>query len=1082
MRVKKLTAIVLAVAMAAIMLPSFVAMAEESPSDLELLNSAKALKPVFDAMAPAPYEASDTAIRDAWPGSGWSGTVASEVAYLNVAGGLTNPRIQAYESGSSEGSDLVNVINLPGYGAGSDYVVFSFTAEMTAAWGDVAFVDTEGKLITAFRYGLDGLNVEWGHTGWGTPYSFEGRSYLIENDTTISLTSGATKIDVLMRNYRDENKYTASIFANGALETVTTYSGETFNGLGAIKMCRGSGDAYQRISFLKPEVYAPCDTYYTVEYKSGDTKLRDPESVYYISGNVGYKGYNNEEVFPYVDIPYFDGYVFKNKEVSGLTVTLNYEPVIDGNFFDNVDNSTSFISLNMLGAHDAFTSGISGSVKRDAAGTKQGDSGSVAATVFNTGSAKSRAQSGDALELLNVGVRYFDVRLSRSDTDAKGSYSIFSGTAPHTNGVFYTTHGMLSDELRPVAHTIGQWLKTHPGELVVLDFQEVYDYTTTAESEGDSNARTWRSIDALLNEAGILDYVTAGNGDINGLTYGGLTSNGTRAGAVLFGRAVATNSGVGKFILRGDTSGAFNGKVYSNYSYGVSQPSSFSADYIQGQADYMLEYSGDNPIKWMFRVMQAQSGGSNLIEQAAKDNTSLYDALTNSQYSGWLSCLPVVMVDDAVTNTGDILNILKECNQKVDLVVSGSSSDGAFTGTTRVMIGTLISTENMIVNSGDDKYYITNGEPDLPAPYNKVLEGLTVEKITSNVYTVQGGCYYISDLTDNGEYTGKDNFGAYNWGVTGTADRVGVAVLDVTGGDKYTLSASRIRNYGSPQASIYAISYEDYISMDMCDAADFLIPENLVCGDIDESEETLAQELDPEVMNAAIGDSGKVVLLGNAYGGLYGLKGADMKIYSRGSGITPMLGYDGDGLVLDFEVTQLPDVEGASSYDMTVTSENGRYTAAQQGVSVGDKVGISHKNSNMLYTAVVSAGGIEVAVASGSLYAAVANNLYDNKEAYASGRLNSARVAAVNKVITDGGVCFDENGLTPETALIMSLSDDRTTVTVDSQIFALGIGFVPTETICVGDGTELTVVTEGSAAVYNTLTLSDGKAILSVTE
>ncbi len=260
MKLKRFLAFAVSVAMVLSIVPAFSLTASAADmTDDALLSYAKTTTALFDAMNPAPTAASDTAIATAWPNSGWSGTVNN--GYLNVAGGTSNPRIQCYiGSGTNGGPQTANRINMgSGYGDGKDWVLLSFTAEVTAAWGDVALYDLNDNYITAFRYGTDGLNVGWGHTGWHTPYRdsnniYKGPTYTLENDKTYSLSSGTTKIDILCRTISD-SQFTVTYFFDGVAGTKATYNG-SFNGIKAIDMSRGSGGDWQRISLLKPLVYA----------------------------------------------------------------------------------------------------------------------------------------------------------------------------------------------------------------------------------------------------------------------------------------------------------------------------------------------------------------------------------------------------------------------------------------------------------------------------------------------------------------------------------------------------------------------------------------------------------------------------------------------------------------------------------------------------------------------------------------------------------------------------------------------------------------------------------------------------------
>ena len=637
---------------------------------------------------------------------------------------------------------------------------------------------------------------------------------------------------------------------------------------------------------------------YTVKY-AGVNKADETIS----SSDGADLGYNDEKIFPNLNIPYIPGYVFEEKAVdtANKTITLTYQPASDTYFFDNVANDTPFISLNMLGAHDAFTAGMTN--RKDAAGTTMDDGAKAAAYAPGTALPISKAQSGNVLELLEAGVRYFDIRLSRSTVATSGTYLIFMRySAPHTNGVFYTTHGLLSDEFAPIMYTVAQWAKEHPGEIIVLDFQECYDYKG---GTGDSTADTWRDIDKILTASGVNDLVTLNKwSNVADQTYGSLTNNGTRSNIVLFGRAVATNANVGKFILRGDTSGLFNGQLYSNYSTGVSIGSSYSTNYIKGQVTQLDTKTGANhAIASMFRVMQAQSSSkSNLITQAEKDHDSLYNDLTSGNYPDWLTALPVVMVDDAVKNTDKLIAILKECNepQKTTVTLTGG---GSGTTAAKMMVGTLYAGNQSLLSGGEYGYYVTSQTPVAAGaavkkvPYNGSIE-LDAAAL-SNVYTM------LKDERNSFNYTkiyfedGKldTNFSAYNWDNGDGKRRTGVAILEAAKGyPVYALEGTQLRDYteGSYTTDFYAISYEDYKELDISDfdaVKECFTEKNkvgsrskTVKGD-DQKAAPVSIELDAEKINSIIGEDGKIAIFGDSHGGLYRLDN-DIKIVGKYYNVT----------------------------------------------------------------------------------------------------------------------------------------------------------------------------------------------------
>lgn len=298
-------------------------------------------------------------------------------------------------------------------------------------------------------------------------------------------------------------------------------------------------------------------------------------------------------------------------------------------FKNNVDNDARLIELHMLGAHDAFTAGLNNNSDPDAAGIKLGDDGSAAAGSDGLwqmlGLTMSRAQSADVDTLLNSGVRYFDVRLSRYKDD----------------GEFYTTHGRISDKFTGpdgIARKIAAWAEKHPGELIVLDFQSLFDIQS---DNGGATQKSWTDLMSKLTADGITQYVHTSNGSINSLTYGELTNNGSRAAIVLIGQVTGSWAD-SRFINRRDD----DGYVRSNWT---SQSSYNNMRTKLAEEIAELQKNSDKYF-YKLRIMQAQTTNLNLINDANANNIKI---LTDPDYDAWSELLPVLMVDNATTDAED---------------------------------------------------------------------------------------------------------------------------------------------------------------------------------------------------------------------------------------------------------------------------------------------------------------------------------------------------------------------------------------------------------------------------------------------
>lgn len=72
----------------------------------------------------------------------------------------------------------------------------------------------------------------------------------------------------------------------------------------------------------------------------------------------------------------------------------------------------------------------------------------------------AKTQDGNVAEQLNVGLRYFDLRVLRRRED----------------GVIYFVHGQYAQEISLDLSSIRLFLRTHPHEVVLLDFNHFYQF------------------------------------------------------------------------------------------------------------------------------------------------------------------------------------------------------------------------------------------------------------------------------------------------------------------------------------------------------------------------------------------------------------------------------------------------------------------------------------------------------------------------------------------------------------------------------------------------------------------------------
>ncbi len=233
-------------------------------SDEFVAEYAKGTLADFDAVNPPVTITEDgyLATNEAW--EGFDEVNSDGVSHIDVyAASVNEPIIRVVSDLTAATGDnsVPSVVTTPGYGEGSEYVLFSFNPEVgTAAWTDIGLRDLDGNLITAFRLNNDETDTicpVWGHIGTGSPYTSYyvekfGSKDAITNEVftpagEATVTDLVSQVDVLMRNFdpdgvagNEDDYYTAAFSVDGNVFAVATYPGN-FNGLKNIEMaCAGS--------------------------------------------------------------------------------------------------------------------------------------------------------------------------------------------------------------------------------------------------------------------------------------------------------------------------------------------------------------------------------------------------------------------------------------------------------------------------------------------------------------------------------------------------------------------------------------------------------------------------------------------------------------------------------------------------------------------------------------------------------------------------------------------------------------------------------------------------------------------------
>lgn len=307
-----------------------------------------------------------------------------------------------------------------------------------------------------------------------------------------------------------------------------------------------------------------------------------------------------------------------------------------------ISGDTKVVDIAMLGAHDAFSHNINLRSKPD-----PGDQGIVQNKAINAffkgGIVRvSKAQTAGAKTLLNRGVRYFDVRVSR------------------VGETWFTKHGLLDSELKHYVGEIYEFLKDKPEEFIVFDIQHIY--------LGDA------SISMFLD---YLAGITLIDGGLNLNHFLHYTSNIPLADLEYFDVQGVERGGI--IILLNDDGSATPDQQKLFYPRGDGEDNTISirskwhnqrkVDAIIPLIDEEEAYLESQVVTTYFRVNQAQLTPDylkdpigtllnwSLINLAAKSNERL---LNHDHFNGWLEEMPIFMVDFSNSRKGDFNEIINE--------------------------------------------------------------------------------------------------------------------------------------------------------------------------------------------------------------------------------------------------------------------------------------------------------------------------------------------------------------------------------------------------------------------------------------
>ncbi len=310
----------------------------------------------------------------------------------------------------------------------------------------------------------------------------------------------------------------------------------------------------------------------------------------------------------------------------------NFNHIIKEGLENNQDTLVTKIA--MLGAHDAFSNKISLTSKVDPAEDSIVSTPVINKVIKGMIVREAKSQKSGSEQLLNSGVRYFDIRLSYMDN------------------TWYTKHSLISDKLSTYLIPMIKFLSDNPGELVILDIQHCYygntDYNGLIEDLKNIKYEG-KNIFDFLNYIPLITPLEL-------LTYRLATLNGSKSGIVM--------------LVKNETTAYtynYEKSIRSNWHNKITDDEMFKG--IEEENDYLKKHKLENIGK--FKVNQAQKTGQinsqilstiigwSLLDLANNFNEKL---INHENFDDWLNQMPIVMVDYADSTKG---NFNKLINQKL---------------------------------------------------------------------------------------------------------------------------------------------------------------------------------------------------------------------------------------------------------------------------------------------------------------------------------------------------------------------------------------------------------------------------------
>lgn len=291
--------------------------------------------------------------------------------------------------------------------------------------------------------------------------------------------------------------------------------------------------------------------------------------------------------------------------------------------------------ISLLGSHDACSNDINFGSKPNVNEDNIVNNG--AARFFAKGAMVryAKAQNEDVYDQLKSGARYLDIRITKID------------------GVYYNSHGLVSNTLEINLKKILKFLSENPGEFILFHVQNYYP--------SDLNLNELKTFISTvkLNDLSLFDYMNYSSSitEFSDLNYNVLTANGTKAGVVIF---THRDTKVMPF-------GQFNSEHFRSKCHGKIDANAM----IEGIRKETLNCKN---LKTTLRICQAQQTPNTAEWWNTLINWSLLRMAKNENYrilhlddiKNILDSMPIYMCDWCSYNgngfNDEIISLLKERN------------------------------------------------------------------------------------------------------------------------------------------------------------------------------------------------------------------------------------------------------------------------------------------------------------------------------------------------------------------------------------------------------------------------------------